>query len=263
MKKLALALLVPLLALLVPVSALAKVVTSEEEVTIAADSVINDDLYVAGSTVEIAGIINGDLYAAGGMINVSGEIRGDVLAAGGMITITGKVLEDVRVAGSYLSINGATVGDSLTAFGGSVAVNKDTKIGGGVILGAGMVALDADVTRGIVGGAGTLSIGGKVGKEIRVGVGTLTIKKGARISGDITYTSENEIKVASGAKVAGKVRQVFAEGMGDFGSFRGAVARLGLGFKFLSYLSALLIGTLLIYFSSEKTFLSTSPQKKA
>jgi len=248
MKRLALFLFILILALLVPTSSLAKVITSDEEVTIASDEVINDDLYIAGSTVEIAGTVNGDLYAVGGTVSISGQIKGDALVAGGIIRITGKVSDDVRMAGGYLSIDEAVIGDSVTAFGGSVSVDKDSKIGGGVTIGAGMVSIDADVTRGIVGGAGTLSIGGKVGKEIKVGVETLTVKKGAKIAGDISYTSENEIKIDQGATVSGKVSQTLPQEAGDLQGIRGITERFGWGLKILSYLAVLLIGSLLIYF---------------
>ncbi len=237
-----------ILALLAPTSTLAKVITSDEEVTVAQDKVINDDLYIAGATVEIAGTVNGDLYVGGGTVNISGEINGDILAAGGIITITGKVSEDVRVVGGYLSLVEAVIGDSLTAFGGGVTVDKDSKIGGGVTLGAGMATIDADIARGIVGGAGTLSIGGKVGKEIRIGVETLTIKKDARIAGDIIYTSDNEAKVAEGATVLGKMRQTFPKEVGDLKSIQGIATKFGLGLKVLSYLAAFLVGTLFVYF---------------
>lgn len=231
----------------------AKVITSEETITISAGEVVNDDLYVGGPIVNVAGIVNGDLYAGAGTVNVSGEVKGDILAGGGMITVSGKVTGSVRSGGGQVSINNAEIGGSVSVFGGSISINKDTKIGGGVLLGAGAADVDAEIARGIVGGAGTLAIGGKVGKEIKVAVDTFTIKKTAEIAGDISYTSENEIEVAQDAKVSGKVSQVVPEKPELSKGLSGVAGRMGLGFRVWAFFAALLLGSILIYLFPRST----------
>lgn len=231
----------------------AKVVSSEEAISIAADEVIDDDLYIGGPTVEVAGIVNGDLYVGAGTVDITGEIKGDILAGSGIINISGKVGNDVRAAGGQISISGAEIGGGLTIFGGNVFIDENTKIGGGVLVGAGQVIIDADINRGIVGGAGTLIIGGKVGKEIKVGVDTLTIKKGAEITGDISYTSENKIEITDGAVISGKVSQAFPPKTELPKGLPGIAKKVGLGFKVFAFFAALLIGSVLIYFLPKHT----------
>ena len=231
----------------------AKVVSSEETVTIASDQVVDDDLYVGGPTLEMAGVINGDLYIGAGTVDISGKVKGDILAGGGIINISGKVGGNVRVAGGQITIKTAEISGSVTTFGGSVSIDENTKIGGGVLLGAGMVDIDADINRGIVGGAGTLSIGGKVGKEIKVAADTLTIKKTAEIASDISYTSENEIEVAEGSIVFGKVSQIFPPKTELPKGLPGVARRVGFGFKVWAFFAAFLIGSVLIYFTPRHT----------
>lgn len=254
MKKAFLTTLFAVSCLLIVVSAsFAKVISSEEAVVIAADEVVDDDLYIAGSTVEAAGTVNGDLYVGGGTVYVSGEVKGDILAGGGIINVSGKVDGDVRAAGGQISISNAEIGGSVSVFGGSVDIDEKTKIGGGVLLGAGMVDIDAEISRGIVGGTGTLAIGGKVGKEIKVAVDTLTIKKGAEITGDISYTSENEIEVAEGATISGKVSQTLPEKPELPTGLPGVARKVGLGFKVWAFFAALLLGSILIYVIPKST----------
>ncbi len=234
-----------------PVSA--KVISSEEAITISAGEVIDDDLFIGGPTVDVAGIVNGDLYVGAGTLNVSGEVKGDILAGSGMITISGKVGGSVRTAGGQISISDAEIHGSVTVFGGSINIDEKTKIGGGVLLGAGMIDIDAEIARGIVGGAGTLAIGGKVGKEIKIGAETLTIKKRAEIAGDISYTSANKIEVADGAIVSGTVSQIFPDKPELSKGLPGVARRVSLGFKVWAFFAALLLGSILIYLVPKST----------
>lgn len=265
MKKILLFLLFTICSLLfTTVPTFAKVISSEKAVSITANEVIDDDLYIGGPTVDIAGTINGDLYIGSGTADITGEVKGDVLAGSGIINISGKVGGNIRVGGGQVSIHNAEVSGSVTAFGGSISIGENTKISGGVLVGGGQVTIDADIARGIVGGAGTLAIGGKVGKEIRVAADTITIKKTAEITDDISYTSENEINIAEGSVVSGKVNQIFPtkaelpKGFPDIarrvGSGFPSIAKgVGFGFKIWAFFAALLIGSILIYFFPRHT----------
>lgn len=225
----------------------AKVISSEETVSISAGQVVDDDLYIGAPTVDIAGTVNGDLYVGAGTLAVSGEVKGDILVAAGMVNVSGKVDGSLRAAGGQVSLSAAEIGRSVSVFGGSVSVDKKTKIGGGVLLGAGMVDIDAEISRGIVGGAGTLAIGGKVGKEIKVTADRLSIKKDAEVAGDISYTSKNEIAVAEGAVVSGTVSQIVPKKPELPAGLPGLARRIGLGFKAWAFFAALFLGGLLVY----------------
>jgi hypothetical protein len=89
--------------------------TADGEVyCLAADQVIEDDLYVGASEIYIDSTIEGDLIAAGGYIEINGVVTGDAIVAGAGIELNGQVQDDVRAAGAGINISGA-VGDDLVA----------------------------------------------------------------------------------------------------------------------------------------------------
>lgn len=241
------------LVLFLAPSVRAKVISSEKEVVVEEEEVIDDDLFVAGESVTIEGIINGDLYAAAGNIKISGTVNGDVIAAGGMLEITGEIKDDVRIAGGNINIQGASIGDSLTVAGGNVNVEEGSTVGGGMLFGAGSININTDVTRGVMGGGGSVKIDGSVGKDVYVGAEQLTLGPNADVAGDLTYSAEKEARLLKTATVSGRVRHILpsqkkvtaeitkpelAETVGKKFKF---------GLKLWSYLSALVVGGLVLY----------------
>lgn len=219
---------------------------SAERVTLEADETVNHDFFAAGEQVEIKGTVNGDLYAAGGNIVVEGTINGDVLAAGGQIEISGTVGGNIRVAGGNIEVSG-DIAKNLTAGAGSLEVSDDATIGGSMVLGAGNVEIDGPVEGNIVAGVGNLEIRNIVGGTIYAAVGQLHIDENAGIAGDVIYWSEEEALVDQEATVSGTlerrepVERPQAPREDDLRS-------LWAGFRFISLLSMLAIGLLLLRF---------------
>src|SRR3989442_4064947 len=82
--------------------------------TLAGAETIHDDLYAAGSVVDIQGKVDGDLVVAGQTIMIGGDVVGDVIAAGGDAAILGKVGGTNPVARDAGTIDG-TVGHDTVA----------------------------------------------------------------------------------------------------------------------------------------------------
>lgn len=240
--------------------ALAKIISSEDAVTIGVDEVVDDDLFIGAETVTIEGTVNGDVYVGGGMVNIKGTINGDVFAAGGMLDITGTIKDDLRVAGGNITIHEARIGDNLTVFGGNVSVDEKTKIGGSVVFGSGLFVSKAEVGKSILGGGGAVTINGKVDGDVQIGVGELEIGTNAKITGDLIYTSDEEAKIDEKAEIDGEVKKVLppkAEAVTK--DFPGMVRGVTRGVKVWSYLSTLLIGFILLYFARQpSTRIATS-----
>jgi cytoskeletal protein CcmA (bactofilin family) len=156
-------------------------------VTVARGEVIDDDLYVGGETIIIDGTINGDLIAAGRTIMVNGTVNGSIIAAGGTVNINGEVTHAVRVLGETLNISG-TIGRDLLVAGSKFIMASTAKIGGDLLLGAGTALID-----GLIQG------------DINGGVESLTIASTVSIQGKLTYISENEANIQSGAQIRGTI----------------------------------------------------------
>lgn len=135
---------------------------SGQTVTIPADETVPHDLYVAGSSVRVAGRIEGDLFVAGGTIDVSGPVTGDLFAAGGTVTISAPVDQHLRVAGGNVSVSGP-VGQDLLVAAGTLDLTSTARVGGDVIFTAGRAALEGAVQGSALGSSGAYTRGGTIG----------------------------------------------------------------------------------------------------
>lgn len=140
-----------------------------------------------GVSVDITGVVDGDVYASGQNVTISGEVTGDVIAAAQTITVTGTVDGDVRLAGQDVRIEG-TVERSGTIFAQTITLAEGASLGDD-----------------LVGAAGTIDVSGEVGRDLMLSVGQLTID--GSVGGDVTYSSENEARIADGA-VTGTVERI-------------------------------------------------------
>ena len=200
---LAVTLVAVLLTFFISVPVLAADLRSEDTVTVAAGEVVDDDLYVAANTVVIDGTVNGDLWAFANTITVNGEVKGSIVAAGQTVNINGNVGHAARLAGEVLNINGDISGD-LIVFSSKVDVASKAKIGGDFLFGAGVVSIGGLVEGDVKGGGGDVTVANGVGGDIELEVDNLTLASTADIGGNLTYTSENEADIQSGAQIGGE-----------------------------------------------------------
>ena len=199
-------------------------------VTVARGEVIDDDLYVGGETIIIDGIINGDLIAAGRTIMINGTVNGSIFAAGGTININGEVTHAVRILGETLNISDTIGGDLLVA-GSKLIMASTAEIGGDLLLGVGSARIE-----GLIKG------------DINGGVESLTIAPTASIQGRLTYFSENEANIHSGAQIGGMithelyiVKESLTAGIG-----------LGLWWKVIGFLMTLVLGIVIILLAPKR-----------
>lgn len=80
-----------------------------------------DDLFAAGSTVQVKSDIQGSGHLAGRRVEVSGAIGGDAYVAAMDIILEGRIAGDATLAGSDLTIG--AVGGDLIAAAGTITVN--------------------------------------------------------------------------------------------------------------------------------------------
>lgn len=191
-------------ALAVPAAALE--LRSGRAPHIAQADVIDDDLYVAGGTVSVAGRVRGDLVAAGGTIVARGEVDGDILGAGGTLEVLGPVRATIRVVGGNLTV-ASTIGGDLVAVGGNVTILPEARIARDVAVTAGVVSLDGTVARNVHIAGGRVEVAGTIGGNLVVRGGEIVMGPTAVVRGNFTYSSEVPLQMAQGARVVGTVTQ--------------------------------------------------------
>ncbi len=211
---------------------------SGDTIAVASGEVVDDDLYVAGETIVIDGTVNGDLWALGSTITVNGEIKGSIVAIGQTINVNGNVGHAVRLAGQSINISGNVSGD-LIVFGSEANIASKVKIGGDMLFSAGNVRLNGPVDKDVKGSGSEVIVANVVGGDVELKVKNLTLTSSANVQGNLTYTSENEADIQSGAKVEGKTTHNMPE-VKKPAPFSGIVGKL------IGFLMALVTGLIII-----------------
>jgi cytoskeletal protein CcmA (bactofilin family) len=237
-----------LIIVVAPVGVKAIVKQSDNLVYVGPEEVIDDNLVVfADSKVEIEGTIKGDLIVATRIVNIKGAVEGDVIVTAGDIKITGPVGGDVRAAGGTIIIE-STIGGNVTVVTGKLILGDSAEVGHSVSAIAGLYEGNGAIVKNLSILTGDASINGPIGRNVKAHVdkdGRLTLLSNARVGGDIYYSSVNQIDSVPGSEVAGIISKI---GIPDspLDNKDLPVKELFLFFKFISLLSALIFGFLLI-----------------
>ncbi len=204
---------------------------SGNDITIEADEVVEEDLYVTAENFTLEGSVKGDLIVVGSNIVINGTVDGDLLAMGQSIVINGTVTGDVRIAGAALQIGKtASLEEDLLAGGASLETKDGSTIGGELVFGSGQSLLAGDVAGDVLAGTGSLDLRGEFGGNVTVEVGEanqsngpapsiympnvsismpavapgFTIGKEAIIKGNLVYTQSKDVEIPA-TVVGGKI----------------------------------------------------------
>ena len=191
-----------LLALLVQASSFAAEFRGGQQVSVGRNEVVNNDLYVGGSNVNVFGSVSDDLTAAGGTVIVSGNVGADLTAAGGNVNVLSSVGDDVRVAGGTIVVSGPVGGDLLAA-GGQVSVSGS--VAGDAAITGGTISIEAPISGKLNASGGSVYLNSEVTGNVSIEADKITLGKDAIISGNLVYTSKTEMVKENGAVVLGKV----------------------------------------------------------
>jgi len=178
-----------------------------EVVSVEADEVIDDDLFVAGGSVSIAGRVEGDVVAAGQSVRVTGPVEGSVMVVGQQVEVASEVGGSVRAAGQNVILSG-TVARNVAAGGQTVVVDSGTTIGRDLHVGAGVVDLRGSVGREADLAARTASVEGEVGERLYFQGDNLELGSSARVGGDLEHCCAKKVEIAPGAVIAGETREI-------------------------------------------------------
>lgn len=234
---------------------------SGELVVLPKDTVVADDYFAAGETVTVSGTIAGDAYIAGGKVDIEGTVQGDLLVAGGTVTIRGTVEKDVRAAGGEVIVSGIVNGN-ITVIGGSVTISDGAQLSGNVVGGAGDLKIYAPIAKDIVVGAGELMIANSVAGDVVAGVGELTLSPNAQVAGNLTYYSDEQIAMAEGAVVSGKVSHPQIEKVEKKETAKNVTGGAVTTARVLNIISAFILGMLALRFFPNATAMVESHIQK-
>ena len=166
--------------------------------------VTDGNVYLAGTEVQTEGPIDGDLIAAAGRIRVDHPVSGDTVLTAGSIEVYGSIGDDLRAMGGIIGVSGHVAGEALLA-GGSVALGPNSEVGGRVSIAGNDVVIGGRLHNGLKVYGKKILVLGEIAGPVDLAAEQIEILGSARIFGDITYSSSQEIKIDRNAKITGGV----------------------------------------------------------
>ncbi len=166
---------------LVQQASAAEIITGDPDVLIAEDEVIEDDLFVTGRRIEIAGTVQGDLFAAGQDIIVSGTVEGTVFLTGQYLTVDGEIDGTLLASGYSLTMeSNADVSRSAYFAGFGMQVEEGGTIARSLYTTGYQLIFDGDVERDLTAAAAAVQLNGSVGGDAIIQVSEVSEDEDAR-----------------------------------------------------------------------------------
>ncbi|MGB5105513.1 MAG: polymer-forming cytoskeletal protein [Candidatus Zixiibacteriota bacterium] len=165
----------------------------------------DEDVLLAGGTVNFDGAILGDLNAASRIVTFDGMVDGNLNAAAQKITVNGEICRSLRAFAQTVSINSRIDGD-VVAFASDITFSEDASVGRDIALFgteafvSGAVGADAYVNGNIV------TISGRIEGDLKVSAAKISIAPGAYVGGDFSYESKEKAKISPDAQILGETR---------------------------------------------------------
>ncbi len=152
--------------------------------TVAADEVVDDDLFLSYDIVVMDGTVNGDLFVSGDSVTINGTVHGNVLVFGTTVLLNGTVDNSVAFAGQSLRLDG-DVGGSIYAIGSALTLEPESQVGRNIMFSGAslMVKQGASVARDVHCSSMQAQLGGEVGRNVEAEVDALALN--GHVGGDV------------------------------------------------------------------------------
>jgi len=162
----------------------ARAVEFDYDGVIAADEVIDDDVFISSEKVVVDGVVKGNLFVSASNAEINGTVGGDLLVTSADVTFNGQVDGNMAFAGQFLSLEGAVDG-SLFALGNTAELGPSAVVGRNLFfLGFGLVTEPGStVGRDMQATGYQALLGGRVDRDVRASLGALEIE--GAIGGDV------------------------------------------------------------------------------
>lgn len=161
-------------------------------------------LVAASEQVVINGTVRGDVIVAGSDVTINGDVHGSVYAAGQTIKINGPVDGGIHAAGSTVEIRN-TVGGSLFIAGSKVSTSREAEVRGAVFAAGSDLSLAGNLQDNLYAAGSSVTIEGRVGRDVALAGSQLKLSDEARISGNLKYASDTDLKLPNDDVVSGSV----------------------------------------------------------
>jgi len=183
--------------------------SSEKNINISHLHHIDDDLYTAGTNLNINGTIGGDLSSIGDRINIRGEIDGSANLLCRFATNTGQIRKSLRFLGERITQNGKIDG-SLLAAGNEIILEPGSMIQKDVDIGCATSYIDGIIKGNLTAHTSEITLGGLIEGDVEITSKNITFTPPLVVKGNFTYTAHSEIDQdnLSGVTIMGDIKRV-------------------------------------------------------
>jgi hypothetical protein len=199
--------LVLCLLMLVGVPAAATEFRSGDIVSVDAHEVIDDDLFIAGNSIKVAGEVTGDIFAAGQAVRLIGPVGGSVMVAGQDVRVIGDVTGSVRAAGQSVTLGG-DAGRNAIAVAQTLLLADTAHVARDLHAAANLIELEGDVGRDATVFGATAAVQGEVGRHLHFDGDEVTLGSSALVGGDFFHRAPAVAEITEGAVVMGQSREL-------------------------------------------------------
>ena len=222
-----------------------------ESIKIAEGDTLVDDLYSWSRYLRIDGTLLGSAFSGAQNITVDGIVTEDINGCSETLTINGIVKGDVRGFRRITRIYG-TVGGDILAMGEEIEIGEDAVVHKNLYLGAGTIIIDGTVKGSFEGGAGRLIISGTIEKDVDIKAEEIEILPTARINGNFTYESDEELDLEGKGIVAGTINfRKKSDIRKKIHKAEKAISFFGFIYNLWSLTAAILVGAIIILISKK------------
>ena len=207
------------------------------------------DVFKFAPSVNIEGTLDGDMYVTSQTVRITGVVTGDVFVAGQQVDVTGEIKKSLRCAGANVSLDG-TVDGGILVTGGSLTLGSKAHVLDNVTAYTGQLMHHGVIDGSLTFTGGTATLGGKVGDDANITADQIEIEPGARIAGDVSYSSrrqmDEQIKAITGGDVSFDAEPVREKHKKDRDEASLRPTKFGVGKWIAFYIASLLFGAALL-----------------
>ncbi|MFO7674859.1 MAG: polymer-forming cytoskeletal protein [bacterium] len=169
------------------------------------DGQVDGSVAAGCQTVAVTGRVTRNLFLGGQTITLSGPIGGDVTAGCQHLAVDDSVAGAVRAAAATVRVAGR-VGRDVLAACTNITIARGAEVGGDVVCGATMLAIDGAVRGDVRAAAREIVISGTVDGDVVCAVDQrIVLTEDARVFGSLRYTAEKEIDIGNRDAVFGEI----------------------------------------------------------
>lgn len=174
-----------------------------------------DQQFVAGERVEVSDAnVSDDIFPAGQDVFFDAVSAKHVIAAGMSLSFKDITADDLILAGGQMDLSGTVRDDVVAAvcpfcpFGGRLHLADTMLIGDDARLAGRDISVDGGIGGDLYVAAQHFRLSGDVEGNARIEAERIVLVPGARIGGDLLYTSAATLDVPDNVTIVGQVRQV-------------------------------------------------------